>query len=472
MIFLLAAICFSRIRVEAQISGAEMLSSRVTGNSIQTSPLIGSVPQGTASAEELPLALGDAITRGLHYNLGALLSNQEIRAVQGMRLVALSQLLPNLSLHVTESSQQINLAAMGFSGFPGIPQIVGPFSVSDARATLIQPVINFQAIRNYQAAGRELKAAEHSSRDMREMVVLAITSLYLQVISGESRVAAVQAQLEFAEGLHRQAVNFKQSGVVPAIEVLRAQVQLQSEQQRLIYARNELDKEKLRLGRAIGLPDGQAFRLTSTSRFVQTDTPSLEDALSLARETRPDYQSALAGLEAAESRFRSAKSGHLPSLNFAGDYAVIGQNFSSSHGTYVAAIRLEIPVFQGKRVQGEVLEAQARLEQRRAQLEDLKGKMAFEVRSALLDLKAAEEQVKVSQSAVELANQQVVQSRDRFAAGVTSNLEVVQAQQALAASNETYIASLYAYNMAKAGLAKATGTAEKSIPSILQGVTP
>jgi outer membrane protein TolC len=437
-----------------------------------SSPLLGSVPQGVATREELPLSLQESITRGLRYNLGAVLSGQEARAVRSARLLALSSLLPNLSAQVSQVSQQINLAALGFTDFPGIRQIIGPFPVSDARAYLFQPLLNFASIRNYQAAGQETKAADFSNLDTREMVVVVVANLYLQALAGNSRIEAALAQVASAEAIYKQAVDFKQAGVVPAIEVLRAQVQLQTERQRLIFLRNEFEKEKLRVARAIGLPDGQAIRLADAASYTPMPVLTLEEGLVRAREGRMDYQSALARLRAAEFRERSAHAGHLPSLNFAGNYGVIGQSFSSSHGTYTAALSLNIPIFLGKRVQAEIQEAQAQAEQRRAQLEDLKGRIAFEVRSAFLDLKAANDQAQVAQSAVTLVQQQLTQSRDRFAAGVTSNLEVVQAQEAVAMANENYISSLYAYNAAKAALAKALGSAEKSIPSILLGGTP
>ncbi len=438
----------------------------------QSSPLLGSVPQGAATHDELPLSLAEAISKGLRFNLGAILSSQDARAVRGARLLALSQLLPNLSVQLTQLSQQINLAALGFTGFPGIPQIVGPFSVSDVRANLHQSLLNFSAIRNYQAAGQETKAADFSSLDTREMVVVAVTNLYLMALSGHSRVDAAAAQVTSAEAIYKQAADFKQAGVVPAIEVLRAQVRLQAEQQRLIFFRNEFEKEKLRLARAIGLPDGQQVHLVDFAPYKPMPVLTAEEALARALEARTDFQSMLAHVRAAEFRARSARAGHLPSIDFSGNYGVIGQSFSNSHGTYTAALSLNVPIFLGKRVQAEVQEAQAQLEQRRAQLEDLRGRVAFEVRSVFLDLKAANDQVQVAQSAVNLAQQQLNQSRDRFAAGVTSNLEVVQAQEAVATADENLISSLYAYNMAKASLAKAMGTAEKSIPSILEGGTP
>ena len=451
--------------------GAQSESAAGSGASV-SNPFLGSVPEGAATAGELPLSLPDAVARGLKYNLGALLSTQDARAASGRKLEALAELLPNLSARVSATSQQINLAALGFSGFPGVPQILGPFSIFDARAYLSQTVFNLSALNTLHAGSENVRAAGFALRDSRDVVVLAITTLYLQAIAGASRIDATRAQVATAEALYNQAVDFKRTGVVPAIDVLRSQVELQAQQQRLIYFQNEFDKQKLRLGRAIGLPDGQAIKLSSEVAYAAQPALTVEEAIRRAQNSRMDYQAASARLRAAELVRRAAASGRVPSLAFTGDYGDIGNRIMSSHGTYTASIGLNIPIFQGGRVRAAVLEADAELEQRRAEAADLRARVSFEVRSAMLDLAAAGRLVEVATSAVGLAEQQVTQARDRFAAGVTNNLEVVQAQEALANAHENYISSLYAYNSAKAALGRAMGGAEKSIPLLLQGGTP
>jgi len=436
------------------------------------SPFLGSVPQGTATTDELPLSLADVIARGLRYNLGPLLANQGSRAARGARLIALSQLLPNIVTQASEASQQVNLAAFGFSGFPGIAPIIGPFSLSDARGYLSQPILDFRAFRSTGAAGEDIKAADYAALDARDVVVLVATNLYLETVAGASRVDAARTQVATAEAAYLQTLDFKQTGVVPAIDVLRAQVEFQALQQRLIFFRNEFEKQKLALGRAIGLPDGQPLRLTDAVPFAPMPQLTLEEAVSRALSSRRDYQSAAAGVRAAELRRKAAEAERLPSLEFNGEYGIIGPSPANSHGTYTAAVSLKIPIFQGGRVRGEVLEADALLEQRRAQLADLRGRIAYEVRTTFLDLNAAGELVQVARSALNLAQQQLTQARDRFSAGVTNNLEVIQAQEAVATANENYISGLYAFNAAKAALGRTIGNAEKTIPSFLQGVMP
>jgi outer membrane protein TolC len=449
-----------------------MMQSQSPSQLDSGNPFLGSTPEGNATSEELPLSLAGAIARGLRYNLGSLLADQSGRAARGARLVTLSQLLPNITSRVSESSQQVSLKSFGFPGLPGVPPVLGPFGLSDARGYVSQSILDFHAMGQERAAGQDVKAADYSNLDAQDIVVLVVTNLYLQAVAGASRVEAARAQVATADATYKQALDFKENGTVPAIDVLRAQVELQAQQQRLIYFRNEFEKQKLSLERATGVPDGQPLRLTDGVPFAPMPSLTLEEAVARALEERRDYQSMAASLRSSEFTRKASSAERLPSLDFNGDYGVIGSSLANSHGTYTASVGLNIPIFQGGRVRGEILEAGAVVDQRRAQLADLRGRIAAEIRTAFLDLSATGEQVQVARSSVDLAQQQLTQAQDRFASGVANNLEVTQAQEAVATANENYISSLYAYNAAKATLGRAIGGAEKTIPSLLQGVMP
>lgn len=428
----------------------------------------GSVPTGQATTARLPLSLSDAISRGMKTNLGALVANQDVRSAQAARGVALSRLLPNVTAGVSEESQQIDLAAFGLS-LPGFPKVVGPFGLTDARVVASQPILDFKSIYNTRSATADQKAASLSAQDAHDIVALVVTGLYLQAGAGASRIETARAQVKAAQAVYDQAADFRKNGVVPAIEVLRAQVELQTEQQRLISYQNDVDKLKLRLARAIGLPDGQPFDLTDTIPYSPLPSLTLEDAVARAYTSRMDYQSAEARVTAAELSRKAADAGRLPTAAFNGNYGDIGPTLDNSHGTFAATVSVSVPLFQGGRVKNEVVQADAEVERRKAELAELRGRIAYEIRAAYLDLDAAGRQTQVARSTIDLAQQQLTQSQDRFAAGVTGNLEVVQAQEAVATANENYISSLYVYNAAKATLGRSIGNAEKSIPSLLQG---
>ncbi|PYV10429.1 MAG: TolC family protein [Acidobacteria bacterium] len=404
----------------------------------------------------IALSLSEAIERGLSRNLGSLLADAGRQAAAGERLRLRSELLPEMSVRTGAISQQINLAAFGFRGFPGTPPVVGPFGVFDARVSLSAPLLDLRALRNIRAGGENSKAADLTYQDARDTVVLAVGGLYLQALAAESRVKAAGAQLETAEALYNQAVDMKSSGLVPAIEVLRLQVERQVARQRRIAAENDFEKH------AIGLQAAQRFHLTDPIRYTPLAPVSPEALIEEAAGARADYQAGLARLRAAEARVAAARAERLPSLSLDANYGTIGRRPDESHGTYSVAATVTIPLFQGGRVRGNVLEAEAALRERRSEVDDLRNRIALEIRTALLDVKASSELVEATSEAVKLASEQLEHARDRFAAGVASNLEVVQAQESVAAADDNYIASLFSYNWAKGVLGRAVGGAEKT----------
>lgn len=424
-------------------------------------PFLGGVTQGTATAGELALSLDDAIQRGLKNNLGTLVSDQDRRRSEAARLKTLADLLPNFSVRTMASEQQINLAAFGFSNFPGISPIVGPFGIVDLRGYLTQRVLDMKSIRSTQASGQIVKATEHNYQNSRDMVALVVGGLYLQTLAGESRMKSERTQVETAETVYAQAVDYKKSGLIPAIDVLRAQVELEAGRQRLLSAENDFEKMKLSLAQAIGLPLAQQFRLTDGLSPESAPAVTLEQALDKAYDNRSDYRSAQSLVKAAEFARRSAAAERYPTVAASFDYGTIGQSVTQNHGTFTAAIGVNIPIYEGGRTDAKVTEADAALKQREAERDALRSRIEFEVRTVFLDLKSTLDQVKVAGNARSLAEAQVTQARDRFAAGVTTSLEVVQAQQALSVASDNYISSLFSYNLAKGSLARTAGQAEK-----------
>lgn len=439
------------------------------GPIVSQNPYMGGRVSGAVSDTELPLSLSDAIDRGLEYNLGLFLSSEQSRAAQASRIKALSDLLPHLHGGVTESVQQINIAAFGFPPSDLFPSIIGPFTVFDVRASLTQTVLDMNAIHKLHSETDRMKAEEMKVRDTRDLVVLVVANLYLQATASVSRVDALASQLQTAEALYKQAQDMKAAGMVAGIDVLRAQVEMESRRQRLIGARNDVEKQKLSLARAIGIPLSQPLRLTDPIQPAPEPGITLEQALAAAYNTRGDYLAAQSMVKSAESAKKAASSKYLPSLLLQADYGDLGTTPAESHGTFSVIAGLRIPIFEGGRTRGEVLEADSQLESRKAQLDDLRALIEQQVRTAFLDLNATRDQIAVATNTLDLARQQMQQAQDRFAAGVADNLEVVQAQETLAVAHENYIASLFAGGMAKAMLARATGAAEATAKAILGG---
>lgn len=436
--------------------------------SVTQNGFTGSVPAGRPTSEVVSISFLDAIDRGLKQNLGLLLSEDNSLAARGAKWKELSKLLPNVFAQGTESVQKTSLAQIGFR-FPGLPRVVGPFNYLDMRAFVNQSVFNWNYIQKERAAAQSLKAAEYTYKDARELVVLVAGNAYLEAITGAARVETAEAQVKTAQTIYDRAADQQKAGVIPAIDVLRSQVELQSRQQQLIVARNDFAKQKLSLSRIIGLPLGQEFTLADKAPYDQLIPPPLDEALRRAYASRPDYQAALAQARSAELSRRAAIAEHYPTFDIEGDYGDIGVTPATSNGTFHVAGTLTVPIFQGGKAHADVLQAEASLRQAKSRLEDLRGQIDNDVRTALLDLNAAFEQVQVARSSIDLAEQTLTQAQDRFSAGVTDNLEVVQAQESVATAHENYISSLYAHNLAKVELARALGNAENGIKQYLKG---
>ncbi len=441
------------------------------------SPFLGSEPEGKASADVLQIGFKEAIDRGLRNNLGLLLSSDQTITARGERWKELSNLLPNVDARIQENVQTESLAALGFSkifkggsGFPSpISTVFGPFNYFDARANVSQSLFNFKNIEKTRAASESLKSAQYTYKDARELVVLAVGNSYLLAIANAARIETADAQVKNAHALFDKAVDQQKAGLSPAIDTLRAQVELQTRQQQLIQARNDFAKQLLSLARIIGLPPGQQYVLTEKAPYQALAPLPVEVYLQRAYATRSDYQAALAQVRSAELSRRAAAAGRYPSLDVDANYGDIGVTPAHSNGTWQVDGSLSIPIFTGGKVHSDVLEAEAQLKQARSQLGDLRGRIDYEVRASLLDLDAAAQQVEVARTAVDLAEQAFTQSQDRFAAGVADNLEVVQAQESVAAAHESYIQSLYAHNLAKVELARAIGNAEEGVKRYLKG---
>ncbi len=437
----------------------------------QTSQFQGSVPMGAASSTPLALTLHDAIDRGLKANLGLLVSDSASETARGQRLNALSALLPQLDARVGETIEQISLKTIGFNlSIPGvnIPAIVGPFHFTDVRAYASWNAFDYNARKEYRSAVESRRAAQLSVLDARDLVVEATASAYLQIIADASRVDAIRSQVETAQALYDRTADQQRAGTAAGIDVLRSQVELKQQQQRLLAQRNQFDKDKLVLGRVIGLPNGQGFNLSETAPYAPLTAMTQEQALLAAIAQRPDYQSGQARVRAAENDVQAARGQRYPTAGVTADYGDVGPALNDSHGTFTFVASAKVNLFNGGRIAGDVIRAKAALKQRQDELADLSGQIDYQVRAAFLDIRTAADQVAVAQDNLDLANQTLTQARDRFTAGVTDNIEVIQAQESVASANDSLISALYAHNLAKVSLARALGGAEQGIQKLME----
>jgi outer membrane protein TolC len=433
--------------------------------------LTESVPEDGVSDSPFELSLADTVERAIRNNLATITATQEERVAAARRLEDLAELLPTLEAYASTTQQQTNLAAFGFSGFPGVPKVIGPFGIVDLRATLSQTIVDLERRHALGESSELERAASWGSRDVRERVILVAVDLYFQAVSAASRVEAVEAQVARAEVLHERALDLNRAGVVPGIDVLRAAVELRTEQQRLIEARNAMLRQELALGRAIGLPLAQEIVLVDELPSETEPLAPVEEMLERAYDNRSDLRELDARVRAAQEALAAVKSQGLPTLTVHGDYGVIGRAPGDSHGTYSLRAEVRVPLFD-RSISAQRVEDDALLREREAERESLRGRVEYEVRSAVLDVESALDQLAVARESRELAVQQLEQAQNRFTAGVANNLEVVQAQESVALAEEGVIRGLYTSLVAGARLARATGTLEQAVRRSFGSATP
>jgi len=336
-----------------------------TTNSINTinptvqvqGPFTGSTPSVTKIPFSGRLSLREAVDRALEFNLGAVGLTQAVRQARGQSKIARSALLPNLNASLSENVQQTNLQALGVRfdlPVPGFspPTIVGPFNYFDLRASLSQTVFDLTARNNYRAAKELARANELSVEDARDLIVLAVGGTYLQVIAAKSRIDAARAQLTTAEALFKQTSAQRAAGVLAQIDLNRSQIQLLTQQQRLVSLENDYSKLKITLARLAGLPPNDQYEISDTIPFAEAPPLTFTEALAQAFAQRSDLKAAQAQVEAAERARSAARAERLPSFGVRADYGLIGTNPSQAHGTFAVAGTVRVPIWQGGRTKG------------------------------------------------------------------------------------------------------------------------
>jgi outer membrane protein TolC len=418
-----------------------------------------------SSTAQLPfsgkLSLAEAIQRGIRYNLGAVGTTETLLQARSQARAARSALLPNIRADVADSEETFNLRSIGFSfSAPGftVPAIVGPFNVLDVRGRVSQTIADFTELNNYRSAQEVARAGELSVQDAQDLVVLAVAGAYLQVIAAKARLESAAAQLDTADALYRKTLEQIEFGRAAEIDVNRSHVEELLDRQRLVTLQNDLAKQKINLARLTGLPPNPDYDLSNDIPYAPVPSLSLEEAIHQALEQRADRKAAEAQVRAAERALAAARAERYPSASASADLGEIGQP-SQLRATYTASATLNVPIWNGGRTGADIQQAEAALAERRAELEDTRSQIEGEVRSAFLDLEAAASQVEVARQNIELMEQTLGQTRQRFEAGVSENVDVVQSQESVAGAHLDYINSVFAHNLAKLSLARAMGNA-------------
>jgi outer membrane protein TolC len=450
-------------QAQQQLTNVGQPGVQVTSDSYK-----GSIVSGTATAGVMDLSLDEAMQRGLRTNLGIILQSSSEKNASGQRLEQLQALLPTVTGTGSYTVEQLNLAAYGIK-FPGVNPIVGPFQVEEFQASLSQSLFNLPALQSYLQAKHNFASAKYTAEDARDIVVLTVGNAYLLCVADAARVEAVKAELQTSKVSLDQAVAAHDAGTSPKLDVLRAQVDYQNEQQSLISTVNQLAKDKLALARTIGLPLDQQFQLTSAAPYAALDHVDAKTAFEQALKTRKDLKALDEQVKAAEAQKKAAWEQQLPTADASGFYGVEGNTLGHSHGVYTATGEVTAPILQIAKTKGDEQVADAQQVQAKAKLSDQVQQVNEDIRASILDIEAAAKLVEATKSNVDLATEALSEAQQRFHEGISDNLPVSQAQSQFEQANDQYISALYQHNVAKLSLARALGVAQTNYNDYLGG---
>jgi len=399
------------------------------------------------------------------------LAAESIRIAEGQSAEARAAFLPNIDGAASYRNFTQNLAAFGISsqsfGLPGvilpIPTVVGPIDVYDMRLSGSLNIFDFSTIRRYQAARAGVQAAKADAQGTKDQVADQVARAYMTVIRTEAGLDAAQSNFKVSDELLRLAQNQKTAGTGTGIEVTRAQSQLANDRQALEIARNDVDRAKLNLLRLLGVRLDGTVELIDRMTYAPVEIVSPEQAWKTAQDNRADLKAQKERENSARLSYSATKWESAPSIGASGDYGTIGSQTDHLLPTHTAAIELRVPIFDGGRRQARREESLAGYRQEQIRARDLHQQAELEIRQALDAIRSAQAEVAAAEEGIRLADQELAQARRRYQAGVTTSVEVTDAQARLERARQNQVNALFNYNIARVDLSSATGTIQEFV---------
>ena len=408
------------------------------------------------------LTLQSAVKIALRQNIEVLIATIEVATRGQDRVLARSELIPHAGVTADNAVSRYNLKAQIGVQIPGFPNSIGPYNSIHVGSSFSGPIFDLTLLERYKATSHLLAASRENQQAIREQTVLLTVSEYMAHLRALASISAAESQVKLALRLDQQAKDLRTDGVATGIDVSRAEVRLREEQQKLMDAKRDADVSLYALRRILNFPDAQQILFSDQQELFTTPSLNLDNPLADALAQRPEMHELADQIIATKAEHRAAVAESLPSLSLIGSWNEQGETFNTLTPGYEYRFEFKLPLFSGGRLTAERRQTALSEEKVQKQLIDERDRVTEEVRDSQMELEAAKNDVELGQQEVQLANEQVALSEGRFRSGVTDNIEVVAAQDALARANDTEIGALYRYNIARAQLAHAVGKEEET----------
>ena len=434
-------------------------------------PLIGLPQTDSGSRPPLRINLRRAVelATSTEGNAQMQISREGIRQAQSRLAQAKADLLPAVDAVVGEQNIKRNLAALGMPlnwGGLNIPNGAGPFNVFGARITASQKILDFRSFRKVDLSRAAIQAAQYEQQFTREHVSTRVAKDYLYALRAQAELEAIRADLLLARVNLRQAVDQKSAGTGNGIEVVRGQVDVANQCQRLLVAQSEVRRSLLRLLHQMGASLQTNIELGGRLAFTKIGLEALNHAGQKAHASRVDLQLQSQREENARLSARAISAERLPSMAVLADYGPTAVAFGNVLPTHTYGVTVEIPLLDGGRRGARRAEAESQWRQERARTRDLNDQADLEVRLALEALESAASQVSVADQGLELAKKELAQAQVRYQAGIAPGLEVTEGQTRLERARRNQLDAVFNHNDALINFGAASGTLDQVIEKL------
>ncbi len=405
---------------------------------------------------ELRLSLREAMDAAVDQNPTVRLFNERIAQAQDVANTQLGELLPNLSGRLSGARRRFFTSQFG-----GAPTVTEPRDFYEARAFLTQNVFSLSLIQRWRAAKAGVDVAGMDAEVTKRDTMATTGLIYLEALRAGAAVDARTADVVLNKELLRLATERKSAGMATSLDVTRAKVQLENARQRLLVAENERDRAKLNLIRSMGLSFDVRLVLTDEMKLVEVSEQSIVEALQIAKENRTELKAQKNRERLASLALSSVTNERVPSIQALGDVGLIGNQIPDSLATDNVQVLMTVPIFDGGMREGRISESRSLVRQESIRTQDVQYQVALEVRDALLTLDSAKQQVAVAEEGLKFSLTELELSRERFAVGVATNIEVTDAQTRVAQARDNLIEGLFTFNASRLSLARAQGQLDK-----------
>jgi outer membrane protein len=406
------------------------------------------------------LTLADAIAQAIRTNLSTALAKAATDEARGLALQSAAALLPKITGSVSQTRTfKTNLEALGFTGGP-FPPLIGPYNTFDARFSLVQSLLDVNAIWKTAASRANRRAALLEETLARQQVATAAALAFIEAQRAGRSVSAAQADVKLAQSLLKLAQDQRRAGVSTGVDVARAETNTAQEQLRLIRAQVDAQQAEIRLKRVVGLPLTVPVTLVDLPRPVNAPLPAEDQVVAQATHDRVELQIAKETTAGAQDSTRAARAENLPTIKAIADYGFSGTTPNNTARTGSFGGRLDLPIFAGGEIYGKTLEATARQREAEARLKDIDVQIEEDAILSLQTQTAEITETQTADQAVSLAQKELKMAKDRFAAGIGDNIQLLSAQTALDRALDDQLEAVARYDVARVNLATALGRIE------------